>query len=177
MQIPIKQLILEGYSFEAIVENVIEEGAIGKVWKNLADHYGLVRVNANKNSKENFSRYLLHPMVDGPLTQLNATVRQSILNLLLKIFSDEKISTIGELTKKLEKISKGSDYISRQFAIIVEDLKGNPELHKQLIDEHFIQWLINPLVPGPLNRHFSKNFLETIKEMQKKEKGMKYLNK
>ena len=176
MIIPIKQIIQEGYSYEDILQT-IEEGAIGKVWKNLADQHGLVRANANKNSKESFFQYLLNPFVDGPLKHLNATIKQGLLNLLVKLFSDEKVTTIGDLNKKLEEISKGSGPYARQSTLLAEELRRRPELHRQLIDEHFIQWLINPLVPGPLNRHFSKTFLETIKEMQKKEKEMKYLNK
>ena len=31
MQLNIKRLILEGYSYETIVKNIIEEGAVGKV--------------------------------------------------------------------------------------------------------------------------------------------------
>ena len=164
MQINIKQLILEGYSYEAIVENVIEEGAIGKVWKSLADQHGLVRANASKNSKENFFQYLLNPFIDGPLKQLNATIKQGLLNLLIKLFSDEKVTTIGDLNKKLEEISKGSGPYARQSTLLAEELRKKPELHRQLIDEHFIQWLINPLVPGPLDQM-------KLKKMLKEQKG------
>ena len=152
MQLNIKQLILEGYSYEEIVENIIEEGAIGKVWKSLADQHGLVRANASKNSKESFFQYLLNPFVDGPLKHLNATIKQGLLNLLVKLFSDEKVTTIGDLNKKLEEISKGSGPYARQSTLLAEELRRRPELHRQLIDEHFIQWLINPLVPGPLDQ-------------------------
>ena len=31
MQLNIKRLILEGYSYETIVKNIIEEGVVGKV--------------------------------------------------------------------------------------------------------------------------------------------------
>ena len=55
MQLNIKRLILEGYSYEAIVKNIIEEGAVGKVWKNLADQHGLERVNASKTRKKIYS--------------------------------------------------------------------------------------------------------------------------
>ena len=89
MLIPIKKIIQEGHSYEDVLQG-IEEGAIGKVWKNLADQHGLVRANANKNSKESFFQYLLNPFVDGPLKHLNATIKQGLLNLLVKLFSDEK---------------------------------------------------------------------------------------
>lgn len=164
MQLNIKQLILEGYSYEAIVKNIIEEGAVGKVWKNLADQHGLERVNASKNSKENFFQYLTNPFVDGPLKQLNATIKQSLLNTLIKIFSDEKVTTIKELEAKLESLSKGSGPYARQSALLAEELRRKPELHRQLIDEHFIQWLINPLVPGPLDQM-------KLKKMLKEQKG------
>ena len=158
MLIPIKQIIQEGYSYEDVLQT-IEEGALVKVWKNLADHYGLVRVNANKNSKESFFQYLLNPFVDGPLKHLNATIKQGLLNILIKLFSDEKISTIGDLNKKLEEISKGSGPYARQSTLLAEELRRRPELHRQLIDEHFIQWLINPLVPGPLDQRRLKKML------------------
>ena len=160
MQINIKQLILEGYSYDEIVENIIEEGAIGKVWKSLADQHGLVRANANKNSKENFFQYLVNPFVDGPLKQLNATIKQSLLNTLIKIFSDEKVTTVKELEVKLESLSKGSGPYARQSTLLAEELRKKPELHRQLIDEHFIQWLINPLVPGPLDQIKLKKMLK-----------------
>ena len=160
MQLNIKRLILEGYSYEAIVKNIIEEGAVGKVWKSLADQHGLVRSNANKNSKENFFQYLVNPFVDGPLKQLNATIKQSLLNALIKIFSDEKVTTVKELEAKLESLSKGSGTYARQSVILAEELRKRPELHRQLIDEHFIQWLINPLVPGPLDQNRLKKMLK-----------------
>ena len=164
MQLNIKRLILEGYSFEAIVENVIEEGAIGKVWKNLGDQHGLVRANASKNSKENLFQYLTNPFVDGPLKHMTATIKQSFLNALIAIFSDEKVTTIKELEAKLETIAKGSGPYARQSVILAEELRKRPELHRQLIDEHFIQWLINPLVPGPLDQM-------KLKKMLKEQKG------
>ena len=163
MQLNIKRLILEGYSYEAIIKNIIEEGAIGKVWKNLADQHGLVRANANKNSKESFFQYLLNPFVDGPLKHLNATIKQGLLNILVKLFSDEKVTTIGDLNKKLEEISKGSGPYARQSTLLAEELRKRPELHRQLIDEHFIQWLINPLVPGPLDQMKLKKMLKEQK--------------
>lgn len=160
MQINIKQLILEGYSYDEIVENIIEEGAVGKVWKNLADQHGLERVNASKTRKENLFQYLLNPFIDGPLKQLNATIKQGLLNLLIKLFSDEKVTTIKELEAKLETIAKGSGPYARQSVILAEELRKRPELHRQLIDEHFIQWLINPLVPGPLDQSHLKKLLK-----------------
>ena len=159
MLIPIKQIIQEGHSYEDVLQT-IEEGAIGKVWKNLADQHGLVRANANKNSKESFFQYLLNPFVDGPLKHLNATIKQGLLNLLVKLFSDEKVTTIGDLNKKLEEISKGSGHYARQSALLAEELRRRPELHRQLINEHFIQWLINPLVPGPLDQMKLKKMLK-----------------
>ena len=162
MQLNIKRMIQEGYSYEDILQT-IEEGAIGKVWKSLADQHGLVRANANKNSKESFFQYLLNPFVDGPLKHLNATIKQGLLNILIKLFSDEKISTIGDLNKKLEEISKGSGPYARQSTLLAEELRRRPELHRQLIDEHFIQWLINPLVPGPLDQMKLKKMLKEQK--------------
>ena len=103
MQLNIKRMILEGHSYEDVLQT-IEEGAIGKVWKSLADQHGLVRANASKNSKESFFQYLLNPFVDGPLKHLNATIKQGLLNILIKLFSDEKVTTIEDLNKKLEEI-------------------------------------------------------------------------
>ena len=40
MQIPIKQLVLEGSSYEEIVENIIEEGAKKPELQNYATEYG-----------------------------------------------------------------------------------------------------------------------------------------
>ena len=159
MLIPIKKIIQEGHSYGDVLQ-AIEEGAIGKVWKNLADQHGLVRANANKNSKENFFQYLLNPFIDGPLKHLNATIKQGLLNLLIKLFSDEKVTTIKELEAKLETIAKGSGSYARQSVILAEELRKRPELHRQLIDEHFIQWLINPLVPGPLDQRRLKKMLD-----------------
>ena len=164
MQLNIKRMILEGYSYEEIVKNIIEEGAVGKVWKNLADQHGLERVNASKTGKENLFQYLLNPFIDGPLKHLNATIKQGLLNLLIKLFSDEKVTTIKELEAKLETIAKGSGPYARQSVILAEELRKRPELHRQLIDEHFIQWLINPLVPGPLDQI-------KLKKMLKEQKG------
>ena len=157
-------MILEGHSYEEIIKNIIEEGAIGKVWKNIADQHGLERVNASKTRKENLFQYLTNPFVDGPLKHLNATIKQSLLNLLIKLFSDEKVTTIKELEAKLETIAKGSGPYARQSVILAEELRKRPELHRQLIDEHFIQWLINPLVPGPLDQI-------KLKKMLKEQKG------
>ena len=163
MRLNIKRLILEGYSYEAIVKNIIEEGAVGKVWKNLADQHGLERVNASKTRKENLFQYLTNPFVDGPLKHMTATIKQSFLNALIAIFSDEKVTTIKELEAKLETIAKGSGPYARQSVILAEELRKRPELHRQLIDEHFIQWLINPLVPGPLDQMKLKKMLKEQK--------------
>ena len=130
----------------------LEEGAIGKVWKSISDQHGLVRVNSAKTAKENTFQYLFNPFVDGPLKHLNASIKSGILNLLIKIFTTEKPSTVKELNKRLEEVGKGSGPYARQSMLLAEELRRKPELYRQLIDEHFIQWFLNPLVPGPIDK-------------------------
>jgi hypothetical protein len=47
--------------------------------------------------------------------------------------------------------------------LLVEDLKVMPEINKKIMDEHFIQWLLNPLVPGPIGYFKHKKALENAK--------------
>ena len=160
MLIPIKQIIQEGYSYEDVLQT-IEEGAIGKYWSSKAEISELKSQNAKLNWKENGLQYLINPFVDGPIKQLTNKIESLFYQALMKIFfTGEKISSISDFEKKVKEM--GSTPFSRQMQILVDEMKRMPEINKKIKDEHFIQWLINPLVPGP-NEYFKMK-----KELQNK---------
>ena len=157
MKIEIKKALLEGHQPEVIVE-----GAIGKFWKAKADNAEMKALNAKLNYKDNLGQYLLNPFVDGPLKQLGNKLTSLIYQALMKVFfTGEKITSIEILEKKVKAL--GNTPFSRQMGILVEEIKLMPEINKKIKDEHFIQWLINPLVPGPKDYFKYKKQLESNK--------------
>ena len=145
-------------------QKLIEEGAIGKVWKAYADNHEMKAQNAKLNWKENKFQYLLNPYVSGPLSHLSNSVKSGFYKFLTKIFfTGEKVESIADLEKRVK--SFGSTPFSREMQILIEDMKKMPEINKNIMDEHFIQWLLNPLVPGPIGYFKHK---KDIKNLNKK---------
>ena len=143
-------------------KQLILEGAIGKVWKEYADNHELHAQNAKQNWKDSKFSYLVNPFVDGPLAHLSNTIKSGFYKVLLKIFmTGEQVSSVADIEKKVK--AMGPTPFSRQMQLLVEDLKVMPEINKKIMDEHFIQWLLNPLVPGPIGYFKHKKALENAK--------------
>ena len=148
------------------IKQIITEGSLGKIFKNQADNHGMRLAAAKVNFKDNAFQYFTNPFVEGPFTHLDASVRRGLVNVLVKLFgTGEKIESIEDLEKKVRAL--GNTPYERNLQLVLAQLKSQKDIEQAIRDEHFIQWLINPLVPGPISS-FRRG-----QEMKKQLKGLK----
>ena len=132
------------------IKEILTEGSLGKIFKHQADNHGLRLAAARLNFKENKFQYFTNPFVEGPMDHLSASVKRDLTNLLVKIFgTGEKIESIEDLEKKVKAL--GHTPYERNLQVVIAELKNQKDMEQAIRDEHFIQWLINPLVPGPIS--------------------------